>query len=261
MVEPALSVIVPAYNEGSRLELSLSRIQAHLRDRRIPYEILVVDDGSQDATLEVAERFSREHALPEEVRILRNLVNRGKGYSVREGMLAARSDLALMTDADLSTPITELAKLEACLESGGLDIAMGSRDLEQSRVEIRQPWRREVLGKLFNRVVRLLTGLPFRDTQCGFKLFRLSSCRDVFRCQRTHGFVFDVELLVIARRWGLRAEEVPVVWRHAEGSKVRPVGHLLPVVIDLLRIRLNNARGLYGRDRFVGGPASSREEI
>lgn len=261
MVEPALSVIVPAYNEASRLELSLSRIQAYLKDRQIPYEILVVDDGSQDATVEVAEHFSREHARPEEVRILRNPVNRGKGYAVREGMLAARSDLGLMTDADLSTPITELAKLEACLQSGELDIAMGSRDLEQSQVEIRQPWRREALGKLFNRVVRLLTGLPFQDTQCGFKLFRLNSCRDVFRCQRTHGFVFDVEILVIAHEWGLRAEEVPVVWRHAEGSKVRPIGHLVPVVIDLLRIRLNNARGLYRRDRCGGGSASGREKI
>ncbi len=259
MAEPALSVIVPVYNESSRLEASLSAIQTYLRVRRTAFEIVVVDDGSRDATVEVAERFARKHGSPEQVRILTNPVNHGKGFSVRQGMLAARAGLALMTDADLSTPISELAKLEARLRDADLDIAMGSRDLPQSRIEIRQPRRREVLGKLFNRVVRPLTGLPYRDTQCGFKLFRLDSCREVFRRQRTQGFVFDVEILVIARRWGLRVEEVPVIWRHAEGSKVRPLGHLVPVVIDLLRIRLNNARGLYGYDPRRDDTASTGE--
>lgn len=264
MAEPNLSVIVPAYNEASRLQRTLGSIRTFLRKRGASFEILVVDDGSSDETAQVAERFSREQADPGELRLLRHFPNRGKGYSVRRGMLEAVGELGLLTDADLSTPITELSSLEQRLIDGGLDIAIGSRDLAESRVEIRQPWWRENLGRAFNRVVRGLTGLPYWDTQCGFKLFRLERCREVFQRQQIHGFVFDVEILFIARKWGLRVEEVPVIWRHAEGSKVSLAGHAASVIVDLLRVRLNNARSLYSRPSrdprsvAAAGPAEKR---
>lgn len=232
----------------------MASMQSFLRTRGKSYEVIVVDDGSSDGTREVAERFARRYGEPGEFRVLRHEPNRGKGFSVRQGMLESAGELALLTDADLSTPIEELARLEVRLRDAALDIVFGSRDLSGSRVEIHQPWWREQLGRGFNRVVRGLTGLPFRDTQCGFKLFRMESCRDLFRCQRIEGFAFDVELLFIARQWGLLMEEAPVIWRHAEGSKVRPLRHASSVIVDLLGIRLNNAKGLYSRGSGSDGP-------
>jgi glycosyltransferase involved in cell wall biosynthesis len=205
----------------------------------------VVDDGSTDETAEIALAYSSNCAEHCSVTVLSNDRNRGKGYSVRRGMLEAKSQYALLTDADLSSPINELPQLETCVVNGGYDIAIGSRDLPGSKVEVHQSWMRENAGKVFNRVVRLATGLPYWDTQCGFKLFKMDTCLEVFRKQRLERFAFDVEILYVARKWGLKTAEVPVVWRHSEGSKVRLFPDAPLTGLDLLRIRWSDLRGLY----------------
>lgn len=245
--EPFLSVVVPAFNEESRLAASLDRIEGYMELLGKSFEVIVVDDGSTDQTAEIGRRLSARPLKGQRIRLFCNGENRGKGFSVRRGMLAARGEFALMTDADLSTPIEEFENLEKRLQDEGLDLVFGSRDLEDSDVQVRQPWIRETLGKLFNRLVRLVTALPYRDTQCGFKLFRMKSCRPLFECQSVEGFIFDVEILFVARKWSLKMAEVPVTWRHAEGSKVSVVATAPSTIIDLFRIHLNNARSRYSR--------------
>ncbi|MFB3901825.1 MAG: dolichyl-phosphate beta-glucosyltransferase [Acidobacteriota bacterium] len=242
---PLLSVVIPAFNEETRLGSTLEKVQAYLNDRRLAAEIVLVDDASSDGTFDVTRRFSDHHQLGDRMQILRSRPNRGKGFSIRRGMLAARGRFALMTDADLSSPIEELEKLEREVIDGPRDIAFGSRDIEGSVVAIHQSWFRENSGKVFNRFVRLITGLPFRDTQCGFKLFKMSTCRALFEKQRIFGFGFDVELLYMARKWGLSMREVPVVWRHAPGSKVRFSTDAPRMFLDLFRIRWNDWKGYY----------------
>jgi dolichyl-phosphate beta-glucosyltransferase len=245
MNPPTLSIIIPAYNEEDRIGPTLERITRHLGSRAISFEVRIVDDGSTDRTLEIVDRFARQEDLPGAIHIHGNATNRGKGYSVRRGMLEAQGDYALFTDADLSAPIEELSKLEKDVMEGGSDIAFGSRDVEGSDVQVHQPWWRESSGKLFNQLVRLCTGLPYRDTQCGFKLFRMSCCKNLFKMQTLFDFGFDVELLYVARKWGLRMKEVPVAWRHSPGSKVRFVPHAFGMLVDLLKIRVNDWRGRY----------------
>lgn len=247
MNPPYLAVIVPAFNEESRLRTSLEHIVSYLRGRGLTFEVIVVDDGSTDRTFDVALSCSFQCGESECLRVLRNRENRGKGYSVRRGMLEATAEFGLLTDADLSTPIEDLARLESKLANGTADLAFGSRDLPDSDIRRRQPWYRENAGKTFNRVVRLLTSLSYRDTQCGFKLFRLDACREIFRKQSIEQFAFDVEVLFIARKWGLRSVEVPVSWSHAEGSKVHLGRDAFRTALDLLTIRWNDFRGLYDR--------------
>jgi len=244
-MNPLISVVIPAFNEEARLGFTLEKILVYLDGRRLAAEIVLVDDDSQDGTFLVANRFSEAHGLADRMQILRSSQNRGKGFSIRRGMQAARGTFALMTDADLSTPIEELEKLEREVVSGPRDIAFGSRDIEGSVVAVHQSWFRENSGKIFNRFVRLITGLPFRDTQCGFKLFKMSSCRALFEKQRVFGFGFDVELLYVASKWRLSMKEVPVVWRHAPGSKVRFATDAPRMFLDLFRIRWNDWRGYY----------------
>lgn len=244
MTAPEISIVVPAYNEEGRLEDSIDRIFRFFQMRNAPFEILVVDDGSTDATCRIA-LAAGERLGKNAVHTLRNSGNRGKGHSVRKGMLAARGRYSLITDADLSTPLEELARLEDAVIRGPVRLAFGSRDVVGSRVEVRQSWFRENAGKAFNRMVRLLTGLPYRDTQCGFKLFEMESCRAIFERQRIDRFAFDVEILYIARKWGIRMAEVPVVWRHREGSKVRMFPDAFWTFLDLFRIRWNDFRGRY----------------
>jgi dolichyl-phosphate beta-glucosyltransferase len=242
-----LSVVIPAYNEELRLQETLEELVRFLRSSRDAFEILVVDDGSEDRTAAIIRKCA-ERNEPGMIRLLTHEANRGKGFSVRQGALAAEGELLLMTDADLSTPLGELEKLETRLETSSLDIAFGSRAVPGARIEVHQPWYRESLGKGFNRLMRWVTGLPFQDTQCGFKLFRMSTCRSVFERQRVDGFSFDVEVLFIALKWGLRVEEIPVEWHHSGDSKVRPFSHAPSVIVDLLRLHLNNANGLYDRE-------------
>ncbi len=232
-----LSVVIPAYNEALRLPSTLSRVRQHLAARKGEHEIVVVDDGSTDATAEVAR------AAGGAVRVLRHQPNRGKGYAARRGMLAATGERRLMTDADLSTPIEELAGLEAALDRG-YDVAIGSRAVAGARIEVRQPAYREAMGRLFNVLVQglLLPGLS--DTQCGFKLFTASAAEAAFAPCRLDGFSFDVEALYVARRRGLRIAEVPVVWRNDAATRVS-LGGGGTAFADLLRIRFRAMRGAY----------------
>jgi glycosyltransferase involved in cell wall biosynthesis len=178
------------------------------------------------------------------IRLIRNPGNRGKGYAVRSGMLAAKGDWILSTDADLSAPIEELGKLIAAARRESAVVAIGSRALDRKLVKVHQPWMREASGRAFNLVMRLVTGLPFRDTQCGFKLFRKDAAREIFSRQIEDGFSFDVEDLLIARTLGLRSVEVPVEWSNVEGTKVS-LAQGLKSFTDLVRIRARAVRGNY----------------
>ncbi len=199
-------------------------------------EIVVVDDGSRDATVELARNSG--------ARVLLNPGNRGKGYTVRHGMLEARGEWALFTDADLSSPIEELDKLTAAVDRGQARAAIGSRALDRSLIGVRQPLFREYVGRFFNLVIRAITGLPFHDTQCGFKLFETAAAREIFKRQRLDGFGFDVEVLFIARRLGYRVVEVPVRWNDAAGTKVS-MWRGMTAFLDPLKVRWNSIRGRY----------------
>ena len=244
MNHPALAVIVPAFNEARRLTDNLLTLLSYLQTFRPSAELIVVDDGSSDGTAEVAEKlFARRPDVA--ARVLRFPTNRGKGHAVRAGLLAAVAPIALFTDADLSTPITELPKLVDPIEAGEYDLTLGSRALNRRLIGQRQPWRREQGGKVFNVIVRLATGLPFADTQCGFKAFRMEIARPLLEQAQIDGFGFDVELLFIAQRAGLRMLEVPVRWDHNEGSKVHIVRdslHMLREVLSLRRRLTRDAR-------------------
>ncbi|HEV3252821.1 MAG TPA: dolichyl-phosphate beta-glucosyltransferase [Candidatus Acidoferrales bacterium] len=237
---PELSIIIPAYNEERRLPRTLERIREYIAERQLRAEVIVVDDGSTDMTARLAEEGGA--GFPE-LRLVSNGGNRGKGYSVRHGMLEARGRIALFTDADLSAPIEEADKLLTVL--GGADVAFGSRALDRTLISVRQTHLRELAGIVFNRLVRLFTGVPFEDTQCGFKAFVRERCRVIFEQQRIEGFGFDPEILFLARRHGLRAVEVPVRWAHDPATKVHVVRDSLRMFADLLVIRWNWLLGRY----------------
>jgi dolichyl-phosphate beta-glucosyltransferase len=238
----SLSIVIPAYNEEKRLSGTLDRIISWLRTRTLQFsEVLVVDDGSQDGTAALVESFRKSNPC---VRLLRNPGNRGKGYAIRNGMLAARGEWILYTDSDLSTPIEELDKLYQGARKQQARIAIGSRALDRSLVSVHQSVFREYSGRFFNLIMRLVTGLPFDDTQCGFKLFEAAAARIVFSRQILDGFSFDVEDLYIAQVCGIKAVEVPVQWANVEGSKVRLLEGLRSFS-DLLAIRMNAVRGKY----------------
>jgi len=232
---PDLSVVIAAYNEEARLPPTLDRLRAYLGQGSLAYEIVVVDDGSSDSTAEVARARGAT--------VVRNDTNRGKGFAARRGMLVARGRRRLMTDADLSTPIEDLPRLMARLDEG-YDVAIGSRALPGSNVEVRQSAYREVMGRLFNLCVRALAVPGLHDTQCGFKLFTAAAAERSFEPARHHGFSFDVETLFIARRRGLRIAEVPVTWRNDTASRVGPLNGFR-AFLDLARIRVNGWRGRY----------------
>jgi glycosyltransferase involved in cell wall biosynthesis len=233
---------MPAFDEEARIHPSLQEILDFLDSRPETAELLVVDDGSTDGTARVASSFG------ERVRIIRNEVNRGKGYSVRRGFLEAGGEWVLFTDADLSTPIRELDTL---LEVGreGADVVIGSRALDRSKILVHQSRLRELAGILFNRIVRLTLRLPFYDTQCGFKLFRRSKCRRVFELQRIPGFGFDPEVLFLAERRGLVIREVPVTWSNDAATRVRLVRDALTMFSNIVQIRWNWIRGKYRAPR------------
>jgi dolichyl-phosphate beta-glucosyltransferase len=236
--EPQLSVVIPAYNEEHRLPTTLERLLRHLRPRGEDFEILVVDDGSSDATGAVTADLRDAR-----VSVVRNSVNRGKGHSVRRGMLRARGARRLMTDADLSTPIEDLPTLAASLDAG-YDVAIGSRALRASNVLVHQSFLREAVGRAFNLGVRTLLLPDLHDTQCGFKLWSAAAATAAFSRTRLDGFCFDVEALLIARRHGYRIAEVPVTWRNDAATRVG-FGKGARAFSDLLRIRLQAGRGLY----------------
>lgn len=239
----SLSIIVPAYNESARLGNSLSEIFNYLSRVYPNSEVIVVDDGSTDDTVAVAERsFEGRNDIP--AKVIRIDPNRGKGFVVRTGLLAARGDVALFTDADLSTPIHETPKLLKAIEDGA-DLAFGSRALDSSLIGVHQPWRREQGGRLFNLVVRLATRLPFWDTQCGFKAFRMETCRPIIEAARINRFGFDVELLYVANLAGLELNEIPVRWDHNDGSKLNVISDSLRAFDEVRTIRGYARKGLY----------------
>jgi glycosyltransferase involved in cell wall biosynthesis len=239
-----LSIVVPAFNEEQRLPKSLQSINAYLKSRCLRAEVLIVDDGSTDATAKVVD--ASRIGFPE-LRLISNGRNRGKGFSVRQGMLEAHGEIALFTDADLSAPIEEADKLLAILRDGAYDGAIGSRAVDRSLIEVHQPAVREQAGILFNRIVRGMIGLPFQDTQCGFKAFRREKARVIFERQRREGFGFDPEILFLAQQEGLRIAEVPVRWAHNPATKVNLLGDSLRMFLDVLAIRRNALMGRYSR--------------
>ena len=237
LLRRSISIIIPAYNEENRLPASLQKVRQYLDASPWEFaEIVVVNDGSRDATAEAARRSG--------ARVLENPGNRGKGYSVRHGMLEAQGDWALFTDADLSAPIEALDTLWSAVEREPAQAAMGSRALDRSLIGVHQPLFRESVGRFFNLVMRLVTGLPFRDTQCGFKLFEARAAREIFRRQLLDGFGFDVEVLYIARRLGYRVLEVPVRWDDVAGTKVS-LWRGVAAFLDPLKVRWNGVTGKY----------------
>jgi len=240
----SLSVIIPAYNEAARLGNTLRAVVDYLRQSAPDAEVIVVDDGSTDDTAELArEAFADAGNLRTSVISYKS--NLGKGRAVRLGLLAARGDVTLFSDADLSTPITEAPKLVDPIMRGEYDVTFGSRALDRELIGVHQPWRREQGGRVFNLVVRLATGLPFWDTQCGFKAFRMSVCRPLVEAATVDRFGFDVELLYLAFRAGLRLKEVPVRWDHNEGSKVTLFSDSFKMVNEVGLIRQQARRGVY----------------
>src|SRR5437870_5719010 len=216
---PPFSVAIPCFNEAARIGDTVRATLDYLSAGSPDAELIVVNDGSTDATPTIVREALSSAKL--QTRLLENFPNRGKGAAVRTGLLAATKPIGLFFDADLSTPLSEIPKVIEPIASGDGDLAFGSRALDRSLIGQRQPWRREQAGRVFNLLVRVATGLPFWDTQCGFKAFRLDVCRPILEAARIDGFAFDVELLFLAQRAGLRLREVPVHWNHAEGSKVR----------------------------------------
>jgi glycosyltransferase involved in cell wall biosynthesis len=242
---PDLSIIIPAYNEEARLGDSLGRIADWIDSSNLTTEVLVVDDGSTDRTAAVAESLRPRFV---NLRVIANDTNRGKGFSVRHGMLQARGRYALFTDADLSAPIDEAGKLLAAVQ-GDYDVAIGSRALNRSLISARQSRFREFAGIVFNTVVRLCLRLPFVDTQCGFKAFKREPCKIIFEQQRIERFGFDPELLYLARHHGLRSIEIPVRWAHSPGTKVSMLRDSLQMFQDVFIIRGNALAGRYPKQR------------
>jgi glycosyltransferase involved in cell wall biosynthesis len=234
---PPLSIVIPAYNEAKRISRTLERLQDYLESKGWAAEVIVVNDGSSDDTVAVVRSYvNRWGAL----RLVDNGSNLGKGFSVRNGALGAQGDIVLFTDADLSAPIAEAPKLIDPIVKGECDVTFGSRAVDRSLIGVHQSTFRETSGRIFNLFVQTLTGLPFKDTQCGFKAFRRSAVGPVFERQTIVGFGFDPEILYIAKKRGLRLREIPVRWDHVEGTTVRFLRDSCRMFLDLLRIRWND---------------------
>lgn len=258
---PSHSIIIPAYNEAARISKTLPVIFDYV-NREIPgSEVIVVDDGSTDETVAVALK-SFESAGRVDTSLIRVEPNRGKGYAVREGLLAARAPIALYSDADFSTPITEMHRLVNTILRDGYDLAFGSRALDRSLIGVHQSMRREMGGRVFNLIVRLATGLPFWDTQCGFKAFRLSTCRPVIEAATIDRFGFDVEMLFVAHLAGLRLKEIAVRWDHYAGvldGSGQYAQDSLRMIGEVRRIREQARSGVYKNAISAARIAASHE--
>jgi glycosyltransferase involved in cell wall biosynthesis len=233
---PPFSIVIPCFNEAARIGKTLRATLDYLASAAPESELIVVNDGSTDTTARITrEVFSNTKIA---TRLIENFPNRGKGAAVRSGLLAAQRPIGLFSDADLSTPLGETPKLIEPIANGDIDVAFGSRAIDRSLIGQHQPWRREQAGRIFNLLVRVATGLPFWDTQCGFKAFRLEVCRPIIQAARIDGFAFDVELLYLAQRAGLRIREIPVRWNHAEGSKVDFIHDSLRMLREVIALRI-----------------------
>lgn len=232
-----LSIVIPAFNEEKRLSKTLSKIISYLKKQNYEWEILVVDDGSTDNTLDRLIEFQ------DYIKIIQNNKNYGKGFSTRNGILAAKGKYILLSDADLSTPITEVEKLLPALEEI-YDIAIGSRALKNSEIKKHQPFYREMMGKTFNKIIKFLLFKDFSDTQCGFKLFKKDIAYEVFKRQKLNGFAFDVEVIYIAKKLRYKIKEIPVVWFNAPNSRVGIFTDSFKMFMDVLRIKRLHAHDL-----------------
>jgi glycosyltransferase involved in cell wall biosynthesis len=238
---PKYSIVIPAYNESARLPATLSSVVGCVRAHGWDAEVIVVNDGSTDTTADVVRAFAQ--SAPE-LRLLENPGNRGKGYSVRAGMLLALGEVVLFTDADLSAPIEEAEQLFAAI-AGGADIAIGSRWLESSRQTHRQPFYRQFFGRCFNAVTRAIMRLPFADTQCGLKAFTRHAAQTVFRLQTIERWGFDPEILLIALKRGFHVVEVPVSWAHDERTRMSYLRDGVRMLQEIVQIRWNVLCGRY----------------
>jgi glycosyltransferase involved in cell wall biosynthesis len=242
----SLSIVIPAYNEEGRIGRSLDEILAFLSSADYVAEVIVIDDGSNDQTSRrVEDRVKSFSAAGHQLRVLKNDPNRGKGYSVKRGLTESRGEIVLFTDADLSSPITEAPKLIAPIAERRAEVAFGSRALNRKLIGKRQPVLRDFGGRIFNLLMKAITGLKFKDTQCGFKAFKREQALPVFNLQSIDRFGFDPEILYIAKKQGLRLLEVPVVWNDSEGSKISFFSDSLKMFADLVRIRMNDLSGRY----------------
>jgi dolichyl-phosphate beta-glucosyltransferase len=235
------SFIIPAYNESARIRPTLDEILGYMAEKGWDAEILAVDDGSRDDTADVIREYAAKHP---QVQLIQHPGNRGKGFSVRNGMLHARGEVCLFTDADLSSPISEAPKLFEAI-SAGFDVAFGSRWLRAELQTERQPLYRQLFGRIFNLVLRIFLGLHYADTQCGFKAFRREAAQRIFPLQKIERWGFDPEILFLARRMGFKVAEVPVVWAHSEGTRLHPFRDGMRMFVDVLHIRWNAWTGVY----------------
>lgn len=243
-MKKTLSIVIPAFNEESRLGESVRKILVYLGQENPSAELIVVDDGSSDSTAKIAETVCAEFPALK-TKVIRYEENRGKGFAVKTGLLAAAGDIALFTDADLSTPISETPKLVEPIVNGNFDVTFGSRALDRSLIGTHQPWRREQGGKVFNLIVRTLTGLPFWDTQCGFKAFNMQKFHPLLDVMQINRFGFDVEFLYVAHHKGLRLKEIPVRWDHCEGTTVSVFRDSQRMFNEVRQIRKNAKQGVY----------------
>ena len=240
-MEPRYSIVIPAYNESARLGATLEKVLAYVHAQGWDAEVIVVNDGSRDNTADIVRSFAAKDAA---LRLVENPGNRGKGYSVRHGMLNARGRIVLFSDADLSSPIEEAPKLFQALEAGA-DIAIGSRWLRAETQTQRQPLHRQLFGRIFNLILRLTLGLKFKDTQCGFKAFRQAAVQAIFPLQRIERWGFDPEILFLARKFNFKVQEVPVAWGHSGGTRINPLVDGSRMMMEMLRIRWYDLSGKY----------------
>ena len=240
-MDPFYSIVIPAYNESTRLGETLEKVLGYVRDQQWDAEVIVVNDGSRDNTAEIVREFAAKNPV---LRLLENPGNRGKGYSVRNGMLNARGRVVLFSDADLSSPIEEAPKLFKALEDGA-DIAIGSRWLRAEMQTQRQPLHRQLFGRVFNLLLRLTLGLQFKDTQCGFKAFKQPAAKAIFPLQKIERWGFDPEILFLARKLGYKVEEIPVRWGHSGGARINPLVDGARMFQEMLHIRWNDLKGRY----------------
>ena len=235
------SIVIPAYNEGRRLAPTLQQVLAYVQQQGWDAEVIVVNDGSTDNTAEIVRSFAANHP---EVVLLENPGNRGKGYSVRHGMLKARGEVIVFSDADLSSPIEEMPKLLQAIAEGA-DIAIGSRWLRAELQTTRQSLHRQLFGRIFNGLNRIILGLQFKDTQCGFKAFTRRAAQTILPLQQIERWGFDPEILFLARKFGFRVVEVPVRWGHVGGTRINPLLDGSRMFQEILRIRWNSISGKY----------------
>jgi glycosyltransferase involved in cell wall biosynthesis len=238
---PAVSIVIPAYNECLRIENTLKRVMACIEENGWDAEVLVVDDGSTDATTDIVQHWMELHPR---LHLIKNPGNRGKGYSVRNGLLQAAGEIVMFTDADLSAPMEEAERLFAAIDDGA-DVAIGSRWLDKQKQTTYQPLYRRFFGRCFNWVTRKIMGLPFKDTQCGFKAFKRDAAQIIFRLQTIERWGFDPEILFIARKLGYRIDEVPVTWGHDERSRISYLKDGTQMLKEMAQIRGNFLRGRY----------------